>query len=574
MTVKEIAKNKPDSLIGKAYAFSLKAHAGQKRKTGEPYFNHALATAEVLNEWKLDDATIAAGLLHDTVEDTFVTIDEIKKEFGEEVAFLVDGVTKIGRIKYRGATAKLENLRKMILAISEDLRVVFIKLADRLHNMKTLYALPPQKQKRIALETDEIYAPLAYRLGMQNLSGELQDLAFPYLYPKESAWLKKTAVEHYEKRKNYLAKLKPVVEKELEKNGIKPVAIDFRAKRWSSLYHKLLRYDMDIERIYDLVAMRIIVNTVEDCYATLGIIHKLWPPLPGRIKDYIAMPKPNSYRSLHTTVIGPEQKPVEFQIRTQKMHEENEYGIAAHWIYKQSNKSPSEKKMPAQKIAKEAEWVKQLRNWMNSSFHENGESERKKDFEEFVQSMKIDFFKDRIFAITPKGDVIDLPVGSTPVDFAYQIHSEIGNSCAGAKVNGQFVPLDHTLKSGDLVEIITQKNKKPSEDWLKFVKTSLAKNHIKSALKEKNQSLLAKRTPSKSEIRLVVKDRVGLLKDVSSIIARSHLNIVSINMNQRSGSFPIMKIECDTTDKKKIEKLLVKIKKLNDVKEAGYKLVN
>ncbi len=358
MSVKEFAKKNPESLIGRAYAFAEKAHTGQKRKSGEPYFNHALATAEILQSWHMDEATVAAGLLHDTVEDTGVPLETIKKEFGEEVAFLVDGVTKLGHIKYRDNAAlaekgrgktgaltaaalateqsKAENLRKMILALSQDLRVVFIKLADRLHNMQTLAALPPAKQKRVALETDEIYASLAYRLGMHNVSGELQDLAFPYLHPREYEWLLRAAKERFAERSKYLEKIKPQVKKLLKEHDIKPLDIEIRAKRYSSLYKKLLKRDMDIDRVHDLVAMRVIVETLPECYAALGVIHEAWPPLPRRIKDYIAMPKPNAYRSLHTTVIGPDGKRVEFQIRTKEMHDENEYGVAAHWIYKEN----------------------------------------------------------------------------------------------------------------------------------------------------------------------------------------------------------------------------------------------
>ena len=333
--VKETVKTDPNGLIARAYRFAEAAHKSQKRLTGEPYFSHVIETAETLNKWELDESAIAAGLLHDTVEDTGVALEDIKNKFGEEVAFLVDGVTKLSRIKYRGAEGTAENLQKMIVALSRDLRVIFVKLADRLHNMRTLRALPPLKQKRIALETQEIYAPIAYRLGMQEVSGELQDLAFPYLYPKEERWLKENIKDRYETRLSYLKTLKPIVEAELKSRGIVPRSIDFRAKRISSLYKKLLINEMNIEKIYDLVAMRIIVETAEECYAALGSIHGLWPPLPGKIKDYIAMPKPNGYQSLHTTVIGPDKKIVEFQVKTAEMHEENEHGAAAHWLYKQ-----------------------------------------------------------------------------------------------------------------------------------------------------------------------------------------------------------------------------------------------
>jgi guanosine-3',5'-bis(diphosphate) 3'-pyrophosphohydrolase len=538
MTIEELINKNPK--IKKAYDFAKKAHSGQKRKSGEPYFNHPLAAAQFTLNWQLDEDTIAAALLHDVVEDTGTSIEKIEKEFGEEIAFLVEGVSKLGKIKYKGSQNRAENLRKMILSLSEDLRVIFVKLADRLHNMKTLSYLPPQKQKRIALETTEIYAPIAYRLGMQSLAGELEDLAFPYLYPKEYQWLKNNIKEEYESRENYLKKIKPLVEKILNDNGIKPLLIDFRAKRYSSLYKKLLRYDMDIEKIYDLIAVRIIVESISDCYSTLGAIHQAWPPLPTRIKDYIAMPKPNGYRSLHTTVIGPEEKKIEFQIRTKEMHEENENGIAAHWLYEQQKQSKNylERKSVRAKT-EEIVWISQLRAWQEKF------TNLEKNPEEYLESIKIDFFKDRIFVISPKGDVFDLPKGSTPIDFAYQVHSEIGNSCVGAKVNGKIVPLNHELISGDVIEILTQKNKMPSESWLEFVKTNLAKEHIKAALKAKKKSSFEK-TP-KIELKITSEDRIGLLKDITSIISRNHINIISANASP-AGKFIISKIICNTDE--------------------------
>lgn len=579
MTVEETARKKPNTLIGKAYNFAEKAHRGQKRKNGEPFLNHVLATAETLQQWRMDEETIAAGLLHDVVEDTSVTEEELKKSFGEEIAFLVDGVTKLSRIKYRGIEGKAESLRKMVMAISRDLRVVFIKLADRLHNMQTLSALPQVKQKRIAVETDEIYSAIAYRLGMWELSGELQDLAFPYLYPDEHKWLKDNVADEYEIRRKYLETVKPVLEEALKKNNLKPVSIDFRAKRYYSLYKKLLRYEMDISRIYDLVALRLVFGTLSECYAALGIIHQLWPPFPGRIKDYIAMPKPNNYRSLHTTVIGPEGKRVEIQIRTKEMQDENEFGIAAHWFYKQKQKwnffsaggrsaFGGKKEALGEKLAASLVWLKQLRDWQ----------ERRKEIgqspEEFVETMKEDFFKDRIFAITPKGDVIDLPRGANPVDFAYHIHTQIGDGAIGSKINGKIMPLNTALESGDVVEILTQKNKKPSEDWLKFVKTSIAKDHIRAALRDKRMNLGPKRPASKIELHLTIHNRLGLTKDISGIIARSHVHITSIRLSGHKGSqFSSCKIGCETTDTSKIEKVILKLKELKEVREISYELV-
>lgn len=563
MNIKEIIKVRPDSLIGKAYKFAQKAHLNQKRKSGEPYINHPIAVADILISWDMDESTVAAGLLHDVLEDTGVKIEELKKEFGEEIAFLVDGVSKIGQIKYRGAKQQAENMRKLIFALSKDLRVVFIRLADRLHNMRTLKFLPKEKQKRIALETDEIYASIAYRLGMHNLAGELQDLAFPYIYPEEYKWLTKTVGERFEQRLSYLKKIAPILKQALLKNNINVINLDFRAKRWSSLYKKLLLHNMDIEKIYDLVALRVIVPTIKDCYAVLGIIHDLWPPLPGRIKDYIAFPKPNGYKSLHTTVFGPEDKKIEIQIRTPEMHYENEFGIAAHWIYKHKKYSNLDSHI---KLEKELSWIKELSSWQEEK-QKSGVSAN-----EFLESLKIDFFKDRIFVITPKGDVIDLPADSTPVDFAYRIHSEIGDSCVGAKVNDQIVPLDYKLKSGDVVEILTQKNKKPSKDWLSFVKTSVARDHIKSALRKRGE--FSKIKPTKTELKISVEDRIGLIKDISSVISRSHFNILSFHTEKtHSSRYQINRLEIDTVNLEKIKKLILKLKNIPGVKEVSYKII-
>jgi len=557
MNVAELIHKDPAGIIARAYAFAQRAHAGQKRLNGQPYLSHLSATADILLSWKMDETTIAAGLLHDTLEDAAVTNPGLKKEFGDEIAFLVEGVTKIGRLKYRGTATSAENLRKMLIAVSEDLRVIFIKLADRLHNMKTLNALPKDRQMRIAIETDEIYAPLAYRLGMQNVSGELHDLAFPYLYPDKDRWLKKTVAEKYQSRLQYLKKMTPLLQKTLQEHKIPLLTIDYRAKRYSSLYKKLLRYEMDVEKIYDLVAVRIIVPTIEDCYATLGIIHQLWPPLPGRIKDYIAIPKPNGYRSLHTSVFGPQGKVVEIQIRTKEMHEENENGIAAHWLYKQGRDRKTSQE--------EVRWVSQLREWQESLG-------KKVDPEEFIRSMKVDFFKDRIFVITPRGDAKDLPAGSTPVDFAYQIHSDLGNTCTGAKVNGKFVPLNYELQSGDMVQIIGQKGKKPSEDWLKFVKTSMAREHIKAALKKKGA--LTRKAAEKTELKLVLQDRLGLLREIIDVITRSHVNIINVNtVHSADMRFPISRIEIATTQRPKIEKVMMKLQRIKGVKEISFQVL-
>ncbi|HEY4498236.1 MAG TPA: RelA/SpoT family protein [Candidatus Paceibacterota bacterium] len=557
----ETLKNKSD-LVRQAYNFAKSAHVGQKRLSGEPYFNHALETAEALADWKLDEVTIAAGLLHDVIEDTEVGPVELEREFGSEIKSLVLGVTKLGRVKYHGSKTQAENIRKLMLAMADDIRVIMIKLADRYHNMKTLSYLPKEKQRRIALETAEIYSPLAYRLGMQRLSGELEDLAFPFIHPREYQWLLENVKEHYEEREAYLERIKPVVLKALEDNKVEVISIDFRAKRYASLYKKLVKYEMDLDRIYDLVAFRIIVKRIEDCYAALGAIHSLWPPLPGKIKDYIALPKPNSYRSLHTTVICLGQKLVEFQIRTGEMHNEAEQGIAANWIYAEAKTSKAyRRRRPVEARAEQLKWLESLRAWQGEHNESKG----------FLDSLKLDFLKDRIFAVTPKGEVIDLPYGATPVDFAYYIHSEIGDECIGAKVNGKIVPLDYRLVSGDVVEILTQKNKKPSASWLEFVVTSAAKDRIRDSLKKKNLKLLDNK---QTELKITAEDRVGLIKDVSSIIARSHVNIISLNSSSRGrGNFHLVKVRCDTGDKDKIWKIILKLKTLKGVKEIDYRFV-
>lgn len=558
MNVKDFIQKDRYGLVARAYTFAKAAHGNQKRKNGEPYFSHCLAAAESIAEWGLDEPTIAAALLHDVVEDTDRSLDEVKEKFGEEVAFLVDGVTKIGKVRYRGIEAKVENLRKFILYLSQDIRVILVKLADRLHNMKTLYAVQPIKQKRIALETMEIYAPLAYRLGMQKLSGEMEDLAFPYLYPQEYKWLIENVKDRFEQREKYAQRVKPVIESELKKNKIKFVLVDSRAKRYTSLYKKLLRYDMNIESIYDLAATRIIVPSVEDCYAALGIIHKMWPPVPHRFKDYIALPKSNGYRSLHTTVFGAENKITEIQIKTEQMHAEAENGIAAHFAYQQGKTTKAYLERNAS-IAdlKELAWIKQLRGWQQNFTNP----------EEFVQSLKIDFFQDRILTLTPKGEVIDLPLGSTPIDFAYQIHTEVGDHCAGVKVNGKIATLDCKLKSGDIIEIIIQKNKRPSESWLEFAHTGSARNHIKAGLRH-NTSKLDKKEPQATELKLTVKDRDGLLGEISEIINRSHVRIQSVN-----AKLPVIKISCEVLTKDKTEKLIEKIKKLKEVRTADFRLI-
>ena len=467
-----IKDSKDPKLIKKAYQFAEKAHRNQKRASGDDFIIHPLRTAICLKKAKLCPTTIAAGLLHDVPDDTAVTDEEIKKEFGKEIALLVEGVSKLGKIKYHGVERQAENFRKLFLAMAEDVRVIFIKLCDRLHNLKSLNYLRPDKAKRIALETIEIYAPLAYRLGIGEIKGRLEDFAFPYAFPDEYKKLLPKVKDKYKKRENYLKKLVPIIKQELKKEEIKPIQIDSRAKHYYSLYQKLKRYNDDLDKIYDLVALRIIVKNVEDCYKTLGIIHKIWKPLPGRTKDYIARPKPNGYRSLHTSISCMDNKIIEIQIRTPQMHKEAEFGIAAHWYYsEQKGLKTYIKRLVSKPPERNLYWLKQLREWQ--------EETKKFSPDRYLESLKIDFFGQRVFVFTPKGDIIDLPKNACPVDFAYAIHTEVGNHCQEAKVNGKIARLNQELNSGDLVEIMTNKKRTPSRDWLDFVKTSLAKIRIK-----------------------------------------------------------------------------------------------
>ena len=457
-------------LIAEAFEFAQKAHDGQKRASGEEYIVHPLNAALILSEMQVDAKTIAAALLHDVLDDTQVTREQLAEKFGEEITFLVEGVSKLGKIKYRGVERHAENLRKMLLAMAQDFRVVLIKLADRYHNLCTLDALPPAKQRRIALESLEIYAPLAFRFGVSELSKKIEDLSFKYCYPQEYQMILGNVKKRYPEREKYLASVRPLVYKKLVKEGIRPALIQTRSKHYWSLYEKLKKHNMNWETVHDLVAMRIVVNSIEECYGTLGIIHKLWRPLPERIKDYIALPKPNGYQSLHTTVFCKGGYITEFQIRTKEMHELAENGIASHWLYTESGKP----KAGVRAEGKKFDWIKQLRD-LQKEFQESAE---------FLESLKIDAFSDRIFVFTPKGDVIDLPEGATPVDFAYSIHTDIGDACRQAKINGEMATLDRELKNGDVIEIIKGPDKKPSRDWLRFVKTSTARSRIRSHVRQ------------------------------------------------------------------------------------------
>ncbi len=476
-------------LINKAYSFSQKAHEGQKRHSGEEYFTHVFETAKILSELGMSATTVAAGFLHDTVEDCDVTLGTIEKEFGKEVAFLVDGVTKLGGLRYNGADRHNESLRKLFVAVSEDIRVIMIKLSDRLHNMRTLSFVPQEKQLRIATETLEIYAPIAYRLGIRKLNRELEDLAFPYVYPKEYENLKKEMKESERERNESIEKFIRSVKKALAKEGLVNIKTDYRIKGLYSLYKKL-QEKKDVEKIFDINAVRILVDTPADCYRVLGVIHALWRPLPDRIKDYIAFSKPNGYQGIHTTIFTGDGGIIEVQIKTNDMHRHSEYGVASHISYKKGKAGQDAEtigwvgsllpKTEVREIHKSTlETSKDIPRWIQElvAYQENSENGAT-----FREHLKDDFFSNRIFAFSPKGDVVDLPIGSTPIDFAYSIHSDIGNRMMGAKINKKLVSLDTELQNGDIIEIMTKSSAKPNQKWIDMCKTSMAKRHIRIEL--------------------------------------------------------------------------------------------
>ena len=448
----ESLNEKEIDLLERSFDFAEQSHSEQKRQSGEPFINHPLRVALAISEMKLGINAVVASVLHDVIEDCQIPISKIRTEFNDEVAFLVNGLTKVNKVKYKeqeDTITEKENFRNMILAMAKDLRIIIIKLADRLDNMRTLWSLSPQKQIKKSLETLEILAPLAYRLGMTDIGSQLEDLAFPYVFPEEYKLTRKILGKRREEQKKYLNDLVPLTKEKLEENNLHPKDIKFRTKHLYSIWRKLQKEEMDIRRIHDLVAMRIIMNNIEECYAALGFIHQMWKPVPGRFKDYIALPKPNGYQSLHTTVFAKNGRIVEIQIRTPQMDEEAEWGIAAHWIYSSLKKTEGYKKRKRFSPPKNFYWINQLRQWQKTFYKS----------EEFLSALKVDFFKDRIFVLTPKGDIIDLPDGATPIDFAYQIHTDIGNQAAGAQVNGRLVPLNYKLKSGEVVEIIIKKKK-------------------------------------------------------------------------------------------------------------------
>ena len=462
--MKTLRANRPNDdleLVKKAYEYSLKVHTGQSRASGEPYLVHPLEVACVLAEMKMDPVAISAGLLHDSVEDTSVTIVDIRKEFGEQVAHIVEGVTKISLIDFSSREEQqAENLRKMMLAMVDDIRVVLIKLADRLHNMRTLEHLAPERQQKIAKETLDIFAPIAHRLGMGKIRGELEDLGFRYMDPIGHQQVQEAVEARRKAGEQFLARVETVLRDKLKEAGI-TAKVESRMKRLYSIHKKLLRQRINVDQVYDLYAMRVITQSVQDCYAVLGIVHNVWRPVPGRIKDFIAMPRPNFYQSLHTSVITEEGESFEVQIRTEEMHKMAEEGIAAHWKYKDGPVSAQDE----QRLA----WLRQVVEWQRDISDPN----------EFLSTLKIDLYPEEVYTFTPKGKVVVLPRDSTPIDFAYSVHTEVGHCCVGAKVNGRMVPLRYKLHSGDIVEILTQPGHKPSRDWLGVVKSSRARNKIK-----------------------------------------------------------------------------------------------
>jgi GTP pyrophosphokinase len=474
-------------LIRKAYVYSAKVHQGQMRKSGEPYLVHPLEVAGILAILEMDEPTICTGMLHDTIEDTLATPEELREIFTEEITFLVEGVTKLSKLSFASKEeAQAENFRKMLVAMSEDIRVLVVKLADRLHNLRTMDAMKPEKAEQIAQETLDIYAPLANRLGIATIKAELEDLSFRYLKPHEYFTLAEKVAARMRERESYVKEVCKAIGERLAANALAHCDVSGRPKHLYSVHRKMRRQNVDLDQIYDLIAFRIITETSRECYEALGVIHETWRPIPGRFKDYIAMPKANMYQSLHTTVLGPHKEQVEFQVRTREMHRVAEVGIAAHWKYKEGRGGEV-------KATDEFAWLRQLMEWQRDL----------KDPTEFYETVKVDLFADEVYVFTPKGDVKALPRGSTPIDFAYAIHTEVGHRCVGAKVGGRLVPLKTKLKNGDIVEVLTSQNARPSRDWLSWAQTSRAKTKIRAVIKkeQREQALNFGRELAEKELR-------------------------------------------------------------------------
>ncbi|HLM10218.1 MAG TPA: bifunctional (p)ppGpp synthetase/guanosine-3',5'-bis(diphosphate) 3'-pyrophosphohydrolase, partial [Thermoleophilaceae bacterium] len=467
--VEEAAERVDRSLVERAFVFACERHAEQRRASGEEFIVHPVGVAKICAGMRLDTATLCAALLHDTVEDTSASLDEVREEFGDEIGQLVDGVTKLSGVTFQSRDDRqAENYRKMMVAMAQDIRVILIKLADRLHNMRTLDAMPKPKQQEKAKETLEIFAPLAHRLGIHAIKWELEDLAFTTLHPRKFNEIKQLVSQQRDEREAYVARAGEYLKKELDAVGIE-AEISGRAKHFYSIYSKMTKKGREFNEIYDLTAMRVIVESVKDCYGAIGVIHSLWKPLPGRFKDWVAMPKFNMYQALHTTVIGPEGRPLEIQIRTMEMHRTAEYGVAAHWIYKEDGSKPVEQKV---------EWLRHLLDWQDEAT----------DPQEFAQTLKADLFEDEVFVFTPKGELKSLAASATPLDFAYSIHTDVGHRCVGAKVNGKIVPLHYELQSGDICEVLTSnKERGPSRDWLALAKTTRAQSKIRAWFKRERR---------------------------------------------------------------------------------------
>ena len=519
--IKTYQPDAPVAMVLKAYHYARDAHAGQLRVSGEEYICHPVGVAQILTELQIDAVTISASLLHDVVEDTKISLENIEKEFNKDIAMLVDGVTKLSKIEYKSKEEhQLENYRKMFLAMAKDIRVVLIKLADRLHNMRTLKYMAPHKQQEIAKETMEIFAPLAHRLGISNIKWELEDLAFRYLEPEKYYALVEQVKQKRKEREKIINDAITIMNERLASMGIR-AEIEGRPKHFYSIYRKMQKsYKQDVSEIYDLSAVRIIVDSVKDCYGALGIVHSLWKPLPGRFKDYIAVPKSNMYQSLHTTVIGTSGQPLEIQIRTLEMHRISEHGIAAHWKYKDGGREPAKVSGGNRDFDEKLSWMRQLLEWHKDL----------RDPREFIETVKLDVFADEVFVFTPKGDVVDLPAGSVPIDFAYRIHTDVGHRCIGAKINGRIVPLEHTLANGDIVEIITAKHGNgPSRDWLNIVGSSESRNKIRAWFKKekREENILKGREMAEKESKRLGYDWKELIKGERLDDVLRKLNVAS-----------------------------------------------